>query len=268
MALITLLDAHLGFGHVPLLDGAAFSLETGERVGLIGRNGAGKSTLLKILGGLEKPDDGSVVLQSHTRITYVAQEPVLDPNATIFEAVSLGMAGARALIDQYTQGQGDLDALQSQIEALDGWTWEQRVEETLHRLNLAPDMRVGTLSGGMRKRVALAQALVARPDVLLLDEPTNHLDLEAIEWLEDLLLEFPGSLVVITAWPRASWSSTAASSPPIPATLPPTRRPRPSRLRRKPSSTPVPTSCWRRKRCGFARVSKRGARAPRPALSA
>ncbi|MFO1265012.1 MAG: ATP-binding cassette domain-containing protein [Rhodoferax sp.] len=198
MALITLLDAHLGFGHVPLLDGAAFSLETGERVGLIGRNGAGKSTLLKILGGLEKPDDGSVVLQSHTRITYVAQEPVLDPNATIFEAVSLGMAGARALIDQYTQGQGDLDALQSQIEALDGWTWEQRVEETLHRLNLAPDMRVGTLSGGMRKRVALAQALVARPDVLLLDEPTNHLDLEAIEWLEDLLLEFPGSLVVIT----------------------------------------------------------------------
>ena len=198
MALITLLDAHLGFGHVPLLDGAAFSLETNERVGLIGRNGAGKSTLLKILGGLEKPDDGSVVLQSHTRITYVAQEPVLDPDATIFEAVSLGMAGARSLIDQYTQGQGDLDALQSQIEALDGWTWEQRVEETLHRLGLAPDARVGTLSGGMRKRVALAQALVARPDVLLLDEPTNHLDLDAIEWLEDLLLEFPGSLVVIT----------------------------------------------------------------------
>ena len=198
MALITLLDAHLGFGHVPLLDGAAFSLETDERVGLIGRNGAGKSTLLKILGGLEKPDDGSVVLQSHTRITYVAQEPVLDPNATIFEAVSLGMAGARALIDQYTQGEGDLDALQSQIEALDGWTWEQRVEETLHRLDLAPDARVATLSGGMRKRVALAQALVARPDVLLLDEPTNHLDLDAIEWLEDLLLEFPGSLVVIT----------------------------------------------------------------------
>ena len=109
MALITLIDAHLAFGHVALLDSAAFSLETGERVGLIGRNGAGKSTLLKILGGLEKPDDGSVVLQSHTRITYVAQEPVLDPNATIFEAVSLGMAGARALIDQYTQGQGDLD---------------------------------------------------------------------------------------------------------------------------------------------------------------
>ena len=198
MALITLIDAHLGFGHVPLLDGANFALEVGERVGLIGRNGAGKSTLLKILGGLEKPDDGSVVTQGHTRITYVAQEPVLDPEATIFVAVSAGLDGVRSLIDQYTQGEGDLDAMQTQIEALDGWTWEQRVEETLHRLGLDAHARVATLSGGMRKRVALAQALVARPDVLLLDEPTNHLDLDAIEWLEDLLLAFPGSLIVIT----------------------------------------------------------------------
>jgi ATP-binding cassette subfamily F protein uup len=200
MALITLLDAQLAFGHVALLDHAGFSLETAERVGLIGRNGAGKSSLLKILGGLAKPDDGTLQVQQGVRIAYVAQEPSLDPQATVFKAASEGLQHVIAVRDQYLSGADglDLDALQSVIEAYDAWNWEQRVEETLHRLHLDPEAIVGTLSGGTKKRVALAQALVARPDVLLLDEPTNHLDLDSIEWLEDLLLDFPGSVVTIT----------------------------------------------------------------------
>jgi ATP-binding cassette subfamily F protein uup len=198
MALITLLDAQLAFGHVALLDHADFSLESQERVGLIGRNGAGKSSLLKILAGMERPDDGTVQVQSNTRIAYVAQEPVLDADATVFVAVSAGLARVVALIDEYSQGHGDLDAMQSEIEALDGWNWEQRVTETLHRLHLDPEATVRTLSGGTKKRVALAQALVTQPDVLLLDEPTNHLDLDSIEWLEGLLVEFKGSIITIT----------------------------------------------------------------------
>jgi ATP-binding cassette subfamily F protein uup len=198
MALITLLDAQLAFGHVPLLDHADFSLETAERVGLIGRNGAGKSSMLKILGGMEKPDDGVVQVQSHTRISYVAQEPQLDAEATVFEAVREGLARVINLIEEYCQGHGDLDAMQGEIEALDGWNWEQRVNETLHRLHLDPEAIVSTLSGGTKKRVALAQALVAQPDVLLLDEPTNHLDLDSIEWLEGLLVDFKGSIITIT----------------------------------------------------------------------
>ncbi len=198
MALITLLNAQLAFGHVALLDHTDIAIESAERVGLIGRNGAGKSSMLKILGGLEKPDDGTLQLQQGLRIAYVAQEPLLDPDATVFIAACEGVARVRALIEQYTHGEGDLDALQDEIEARDGWTWEQRVEETLHRLHLDRDAVVGTLSGGTKKRVALAQALVTRPDVLLLDEPTNHLDLDSIEWLEDLLIDFKGSVVTIT----------------------------------------------------------------------
>lgn len=198
MALITLLDAQLAFGHVALLDHADFSLETQERVGLIGRNGAGKSSMLRILGGMEKPDDGTTQVQNGIRIAFVAQEPQLDADATVFEAVSVGLARARSLIDEYSQGHGDLDAMQTEIESLDGWNWEQRVSETLHRLHLAPDAMVRTLSGGNKKRVALAQALVSAPDVLLLDEPTNHLDLDSIEWLEGLLCEFKGSIICIT----------------------------------------------------------------------
>jgi ATP-binding cassette subfamily F protein uup len=198
MALITLLNAQLAFGHVALLDHTDFSLEAGERVGLIGRNGAGKSSFLKILAGLEKADDGVLQLQQGLRIAYVAQEPVLDPQVTVFEATLAGVADVIALIDQYTHGQGDLDKLQSAIEAQDGWNWEQRVEESLQRLHLDKDAVIGTLSGGTKKRVALGQALVRRPDVLLLDEPTNHLDLDSIEWLENLLIDFKGSVVTIT----------------------------------------------------------------------
>ncbi len=200
MALLTLTAAHLAYGHVALLDHTDFALETGERVGLIGRNGTGKSSLLKIIAGLERPDDGELRLQQGLRLALVAQEPLLDGDATVFDAVSQGVAEAKALRERYEAhgADDDLDALQTRIEALDGWTWEQRVTETIERLQLPPEARIGDLSGGTRKRVALAQALVAAPDVLLLDEPTNHLDLDAIRWLEELLKAFRGSVLLIT----------------------------------------------------------------------
>ncbi|MGN1055233.1 MAG: ATP-binding cassette domain-containing protein [Comamonas sp.] len=200
MALITLLDAQLAFGHVALLDHASFSLETNERVGLIGRNGAGKSSLLKILGGLAHADDGALQVQNGIRIAFVPQEPNLNPAHTVFTSAAEGLAEIARVRELYLSGaEGvDLDALQTQIEAQDAWNWEQRVEETLQRLHLDPQAVIGNLSGGTRKRVALAQALVTKPDVLLLDEPTNHLDLDSIAWLEDLLIDFKGSVITIT----------------------------------------------------------------------
>jgi ATP-binding cassette subfamily F protein uup len=202
MALLTLTNAHLAFGHVALLDGADFALETAERVALIGRNGTGKSSLLKILAGLDKPDDGLLQVQQGLRRTYVPQEPQFAPGVTVFAAVSEGVAEAKAARERFERHEDldhdALDALQSRIEALGGWDWERRVEETLQRLDLAPGLAVDTLSGGVRKRVALAQALVARPDVLLLDEPTNHLDLDAIDWLAELLRAYRGALVLVS----------------------------------------------------------------------
>ncbi|MBZ0225796.1 MAG: ATP-binding cassette domain-containing protein [Comamonas sp.] len=200
MALMTMMDGQLAFGHWPLLDKASFALEAGERVGLIGRNGAGKSSLLKVLARLATLDDGGLSVQEGTRVAYVAQEPTLQPAQTVFECVSLGLAQAKSLRERYAEESdtAKLAGLQAQIEAHDAWNWEQRVQEALQRLHLAGTALVGELSGGMQKRVALAQALVTRPNVLLLDEPTNHLDLEAIEWLEELLLGFAGSVVTIT----------------------------------------------------------------------
>ncbi len=207
MALIVLNDAKLAFGHVDLLAGTQFSLESSERIGLIGRNGTGKSSLLKILAGLEKLDDGSLQYQQGLRMAYVAQEPVFDPAETVFHAVSQGVAEVKALREEYEElsiaewnddSHHRLDEIQSQLESMSGWNWEQRVHETLDRLHLDPDVAIGSLSGGNRKRVALAQALVAVPDVLFLDEPTNHLDLDSITWLEELLKAFKGSVVLIT----------------------------------------------------------------------
>ncbi|MDN3919595.1 ATP-binding cassette domain-containing protein [Roseateles violae] len=200
MAVLSISNAHLAYGHVPLLDGANFALETGERVGLIGRNGTGKSSLLKILAGLEKLDDGLLQLQQGLSSVYVPQEPALRAEATIFEVVSEGVAEHKALRARYERHEegDDLAWVQERIEHIGAWNWEQRVDETLHRLGLDGARIVGALSGGLKKRVALARALVAQPDVLLLDEPTNHLDLEAIRWLEELLNNFQGSLLLIT----------------------------------------------------------------------
>ena len=198
MSLLTLLEASLAYGHVPLLDPASFSLETRERVGLIGRNGTGKSSLLKILAGIEKADDGELHVQQDVRLAYVPQEPLLNPEHSIHEAVREGLASTLALLAAYELGEGDLNALQSQIEAAEGWTLEQRIDETLQRLHLDSAARIKQLSGGNRKRVALARALVSRPDVLLLDEPTNHLDMDSIAWLEDLLLTYKGSVITIS----------------------------------------------------------------------
>ena len=200
MAVFSLSNAHLAYGHVALLDGAAFSLDGGERLGLIGRNGAGKSSMLKIIAGLEKLDDGLLQMTQGVRICYVPQEPQFEAGHTVFEAVSEGVAEARAVRQAYEEHADgvDLDALQTRIEALDAWNWEQRVDTTLAQLHLDGTREISQLSGGMKKRVALAQALVAVPDVLLLDEPTNHLDLDSIAWLEDLLRGFKGSVMLIT----------------------------------------------------------------------
>jgi len=210
MAVISLSSAQLAFGHVALLDHADFSLETTERVGLIGRNGTGKSSLLKTIAGRFKLDDGLLVMQQGLKIAYVEQEPTFDPAMSVFDAVAAGMGEQAAMLAEYEAltgqfGQGNDDAimermhdLQVKLDATDGWSMENKVATTLDRLNLAGESLMGTLSGGMQKRVALAVALVSAPDVLLLDEPTNHLDFRSIMWLEGLLRDFKGSVLFIT----------------------------------------------------------------------
>jgi ATP-binding cassette subfamily F protein uup len=212
MPFITLDKACLAFGHVALLDRADFQLDEGERVGLIGRNGGGKSSMMRVLAGQGNLDDGLVWRAPTARICFVSQEPVLDEQDTVFDAVAKGLGKLQQLLHDYhhvshllSEPDADYDKLleemqhlQTQLELQDGWTVQARIETAIDKLELDADKLVGEMSGGQRKRVALAQALVADPDVLILDEPTNHLDFSSIEWLEGLLTNFVGSVLFVT----------------------------------------------------------------------
>ena len=210
MNILSVENASFAVGHVALLDKTSFQLDSGEKIGLIGRNGAGKSSFLKILAGVQKLDDGQIIVQNNLKIVYVPQESFFDKEATVFDTVAEGLGEIRNLLGRYHRVSYDLEhnsddvllkelnELQLEIEAKDGWKLDAAVKQTLGELGLPENEKIGNLSGGQKKRVALAQAWVQKPDVLLLDEPTNHLDIDAIIWLENLLKAFEGSLVVIT----------------------------------------------------------------------
>ena len=212
MPLLQLDAVSLAFGDRPLLDGVELVLEPRERAALIGRNGGGKTSLLRVIAGQGAADGGTVWRAPGTRVAYVPQEPAFDGDSSVFEAAAAGLGRVQALLLDYHHasaalgdGEGDQDALlermqtiQHDLEALDGWRLQSRVDTVLTRLGLDPDARVAALSGGVRKRVALARALVAEPELLLLDEPTNHLDIAGIEWLESWLSDFQGGLLFVT----------------------------------------------------------------------
>jgi ATP-binding cassette subfamily F protein uup len=208
--LVALEHLHHAYGHLPLLDNASFQVEPGERVAIIGRNGAGKSTLLQILGGELSPDGGSVWRQPGARVARLEQDVPLSATSPVFDVVAEGLGDLAALVQAYHHAAVEvahdsspralerLGELQHALEERDGWRLEQRVELVLSRLSLPADVAVDTLSGGWKRRVLLARALVAQPDLLLLDEPTNHLDVDAIEWLEAFLIEYIGAVVFVT----------------------------------------------------------------------
>ncbi len=210
MPLITLDHITMAFGHLPLLDDASLVVDAGERVAIIGRNGTGKSTLLQILSGALSPDAGVVWRAPAFGAAHLGQEVALTSQQSVFDAVAEGLGDLGDLVAAYHRAAlavadmgepahlATLGRLQHELEERGGWTLEQRVERILTTLSLPADALAATLSGGWRRRVLLARALVAGPSLLLLDEPTNHLDLESIEWLEQYLAEYAGAIVFVT----------------------------------------------------------------------
>ena len=210
MPLLQFKNLALAYGDVALLDHIELTIDPGERIALIGRNGAGKSSLLKILAGVAKEDDGVISKVPNLTIALVLQEPQFVDEQTVFDAVASGLGHVADDLIAYhalthgAAGAGDADALdqlsvlQSRLEAHDGWQLQSRVGHAVARLGIDEDATLGSLSGGMRKRVALARALVAAPDLLLLDEPTNHLDIEGITWLEETISAYSGAVLVIS----------------------------------------------------------------------
>ena len=203
MSLMQLQRVDFSIGGPLLLEHVDLTLEANERVCIVGRNGAGKSTLMRLLAGEIFPDDGEVRLQNGVVVARMAQEVPQDTSGTVFDVVAEGLGDLGQLLARYHHAvhDGDMDAMgeaQAQIEAQHGWDLDRRVQQVLERLELPDETDFAALSGGMKRRVLLAQALVRNPDILLLDEPTNHLDIEAIAWLEGFLKSFGGSIVFVT----------------------------------------------------------------------
>ena len=210
MPLVTLDHISHAYGHLPLLDDIALQVEAGERIAIIGRNGAGKSTLMQIISGELAPDAGTVWTEPGARVARLVQDVPLSADRPVFDVIAEGLGDLSSLITNYHHAAVDvathctdealtrLGNLQHELEERDGWRLEQTVELIVTRLGLPSEAIVDTLSGGWRRRVLLARALVGQPDVLLLDEPTNHLDIDAIEWLEAFLIDYPGAVIFVT----------------------------------------------------------------------
>lgn len=212
MALLNLKDIHLAYGGAPLLDGVDLQVEQGERLALVGRNGSGKSSLMRLIAGEILPDGGEVLRTSGLKVARLAQEVSSDQEGTVFDVVAAGLGPVGQWLAEYhhlshslgddtgdhTAVLGKLSRLQHQLEASGGWQWRSRVDALVTRLGLPAEATFADLSGGFKRRVMLGQALADAPNLLLLDEPTNHLDIPAIEWLEQFLLEFSGTLLFVT----------------------------------------------------------------------